>query len=40
MIGVPISQQTKDQFIDMVSVNILEYIPSYYEELRILEQER
>jgi hypothetical protein len=40
MFGVPITQQSKEEFINIVTKNVLQYIPMYCEELSILEEER
>lgn len=40
MFGVPIPQQSKEEFIQIVTANVLQYIPMFYEELSILEEER
>jgi hypothetical protein len=40
MFGVPITQQSKEVFMHIVTANVLQYIPMYYEELSILEEER
>lgn len=40
MFGVPITQQSKEVFIDIVTGNVFEYIPMYCDELSILEKER
>ena len=39
MFGFPITQQSKEAFIDIVAMNVNEYLPMYYKELNILEQE-